>query len=407
MTPGRLALLVACTIAVIGGAAASALTTDIVGAGPSSSRVAADRACPPTTPPEQPARPARLRLRAHEVGRAAEPTSLALYPGSSGDGVLGEREGRVRRVEAGNIMAEVVIDLSDDTTGDGDGGLLALAYDPDGRWLYVYRATHDRDDEITAHRVDRDGRPTGGSRVILHVDHPPSEQHHGGAFQFGPDGMLYVGFGDGGGLGDPGENAQDPGSLLGKILRIDPTPDAARPYAVPSDNPFVGRMGWRPEIWVLGVRNPFRLGLDEATGDLWLGDVGQSCWEELDRLPTAAGGAGGANLGWDRLEGDEPFEGGDVIGRQLRPTLTYAHAEGWCAITAGYVVRGPQLPALDGRLLHADYCRGGLFGLDVDHGTGVVDLGVDVERPIGVVPGPRGLPWVLSLEGGVYELAAG
>jgi hypothetical protein len=219
--------------------------------------------------------------------------------------------------------------------------------------------------------------------------------------------MLYVGLGDGGGLGDPGENAQDPHTLLGKVLRIDPTPEAAQPNSVPADNPFVDRHGWRPEIWALGVRNPFRLSLDDSTGDLWLGDVGQSCWEELDRLPTGRDGAGGSNLGWDRVEGDAAFEGGEVVGPEITPELTYSHRDGWCAITAGYVVRGSALEELEGRLLHTDYCRGRLYGLDVDHGGGVVDLGIEVERPVAVVRGPRGLPWVLSLDGGVYELAEG
>jgi glucose/arabinose dehydrogenase len=217
--------------------------------------------------------------------------------------------------------------------------------------------------------------------------------------------MLYVGLGDGGGLGDPRENAQDPGTLLGKVVRISPTPAGPRPYVVPRDNPFVGRPGWRSEIWALGVRNPFRMSLDTATGDLWLGDVGQTCWEELNRLPTAAAGA---NLGWDRREGPSDFEGGDLIGDEVMPVHAYPHAEGWCAIVAGYVPRGSAIPELDGWLLHTDYCRGRLLAVRVGEGdvepVEVRELGLRLESPTAIVPGPTGRPWVLTLDGPVFEL---
>lgn len=226
---------------------------------------------------------------------------------------------------------------------------------------------------------------------------------------FGRDHMLYVAFGDGGGLGDPRENAQDPTSLLGKVLRIEPTPDERQPYRVPADNPFVGRPSWAPEIWVLGVRNPFRITLDELNGDLWLGDVGQSCWEEIDRLPTGPRGAGGANLGWDRFEGHEPFEGGRLVGRPLTPVHTYSHRGGRCAVVAGPVVRGAALPALDGLMLFADYCAGRILGLragTTDDDATVIDLGLPVEQPVAIATGPSGRPWVLSLDGAVYEVVA-
>jgi glucose/arabinose dehydrogenase len=404
--PGRqLLLALAACVGVVGVAVGGAMA----GVGPASprtsSRVAADRSCPPPAP----ATPTPLLdggpFSLEPVGHADEPTSLALLPDRAGDGVLGERRGRLVRVDAGAITSDVVLDLSEDTTDDGDGGLLGVAYDPDGRWLFVYRATKARDDVITAYPVDRAGMPDPeAERQILKVDHPPSQQHHGGSLLFGADGMLYVGFGDGGGLGDPHENAQNPGTLLGKVLRIDPTPGAARPYAVPPDNPFVDRHGWRPEIWVLGVRNPFRMSLDEATGDLWLGDVGQSCWEELDRLP---GSAAGSNLGWDRREGDADFEGGDVPGDELAPVETYPHASGWCAIVGGYVPRASPIPALDGWFLHTDYCRGRVMALHPGEGDAsleVRDLGLVLETPVAVVPGPSGRPWVLTLDGGVFEV---
>lgn len=395
-----LALLAATCVVVIGAAVVGAA----VAAGPvstvTSSRFAADRACPP--PPIGVVAPLvdGPPLSAVPVATVDEPTSLALVPGTD-DGVLGERPGRVLAVRDGEVTREVALDLSDDTTDEGDGGLLALAYDPDERWLYAYRATARRDDVLTAHPVDARGRPEPGlGREILRVDHPPSQQHHGGSLAFGPDGLLYLGLGDGGGLGDPGEHAQDRGSLLGKVLRIDPTPGGDRPYEVPADNPFAGRPGWRSEIWGLGVRNPYRMSLDAETGDLWLGDVGQACWEELDRLtPDDAG----ANLGWDRLEAEADFERGDVLGRQLDPVLAHPHARGWCAIVAGYVPRGSPLPALDGWLLHTDYCAGRVLAWRDGE---LRDLGIEVDNPIALVPGPTGHPWLLTLDGPILEVRA-
>jgi glucose/arabinose dehydrogenase len=341
------------------------------------------------------------------VGTGDQPTAAVFAPGGGGDGVLGERAGTVRRIVAGQITDEVVLDLSQDTQDEGDGGLLGLAYAPDGGWLYVYRATAGRDDVVTAHAVDAKGSPEDDAgREILRIDHPDSIQHHGGAFLFGPDEHLYIGLGDGGGLGDPRDNAQDPSELLGKVLRIDPTPDGERPYRIPPDNPFVDREGHAPEVWLLGVRNPFRMGLDRATGDLWLGDVGQSCWEELNRLPTGPDGAGGANLGWNLVEGTAPFLGGEVAGRALAPQRTYAHRAGWCSVVAGYVPRASPVPVLVGMVLHTDYCAGDLVGLRTEGPAAgeVVDTGIDVDNPIAVVPGREGHPWVLSLGGEVLEV---
>ena len=239
------------------------------------------------------------------------------------------------------------------------------------------------------------------------MDHPDSVQHHGGALVVGPDELLYLGLGDGGGLGDPHGNAQDETTLLGKVVRIVPTPEEPEPYRIPPDNPFVDEPGVAPEIWVMGVRNPFRMGADPDTGDLWLGDVGQSCWEELDRLPTGADDAGGANLGWDHVEGSHPFEGGTVPGRELGPVQEHAHADGWCGIVAGYVLRSSAVPTLDGWLLYSDYCKGDLVALAVDGSTSgprQLDTGLEVENPIAVVPGPTGNPWILTLGGEVLEL---
>jgi hypothetical protein len=331
-------------------------------------------------------------------------TALAFEPATN-RGVVAGRTGRVYAVAGTTIdLAEPVLDLRDDTQDEGDGGLLGLAYSPDGDWLFVYRSTDSRDEEITAYPVT-DAVPDGRrGRAIMHIDHPPSLQHHGGGFAFGPDGLLYIGTGDGGGLGDPRGNAQDLGSLLGKVLRLDPTPGDRDPYRIPAHNPFVGRPGARAEIFAYGLRNPFRLVFDDVTGELWIGDVGQSCWEELDRLEPAR--AAGANLGWDRREGTHRFEG--RLDGGVDPVHTYSHRGGNCAVVAGFVYRGTELRGLDGTLLYTDYCRGRLLAFidPVDDAPIVLDLGVRVERPVAIVAGPDGTPWLLSLDGEVARLVA-
>ena len=359
------------------------------------SRAAADRPCGRPYVEREPVDVADP-LALDRVDRADEPTWVTVDPRGVAPTLLAERDGRVLVVEGDDVTEEVVLDL-DDTSGEGDGGLLSLAYDPGGGWLYAYRTTADQDDVVTAYRLDGDGRPVQSSEVeLVRSGHGPSEQHHGGAFGFGPDGFLYIGFGDGGGLGDPRGNAQDGGVLLGKLLRIDPTPDDAEPYRVPDDNPFVDRDGWRPEIWAYGLRNPYRLSFDPDTGDLWLGDVGQSCVEEINRLsPDDAG----ANLGWDRFEGTSPFEDGDVGGNAVWPVHTYDHRLGWCALVMG--------PVVDGAVLHIDYCRGDLMALRPSSGgepPRLIDVGLSVARPSAIVIGPDGFPWVLSLDGDVSRV---
>jgi glucose/arabinose dehydrogenase len=373
------------------------------------SRRAAERACEPAAETADPGLVLTGSLALRPVAEVDSPTAAVFVPDGSGDGLLAERDGRVLRIDGGVVTDDVVLDLGADTMQEGDGGLLGLAYAPGGDWLYTYRADADRDDVLAAFPLDHDGLPEReGARDLLTVDHPDSLQHHGGGLVVGSDGLLYVGLGDGGGLGDPRENAQDTDTLLGKVLRIDPTPDAADPYRIPPDNPFADGQDGRPEIWLVGVRNPFRMGLDQATGDLWLGDVGQTCWEEIDHLPTGAESAGGANLGWDHVEGSHRFEGGTVPGRRLDPVQEHPHEDGWCSIIAGYVPRDAAVPQLEGRLLYTDYCKGRVLALAVDLvDPGVdrlVDTGLRVENPIAIVPGPSGRPWVLSLGGTVVEI---
>ena len=362
-----------------------------------------------TAPPEPPTTAAPslddVVVGLEEVARLDAPTALVQRPGFD-ELVVAERGGTVRVLDGGRAGAPIV-DLSDETTTDGERGLLGIAFSPDGSRLYL-SYTDERGDS----RLDEwatgpgvgDVDP-GSRRNVLSVDQPFAN-HNGGHIVFGPDGLLYFGLGDGGSAGDPGQRAQDPNELLGKILRIDPRPSGDEPYAVPADNPFAGG-GGRGEVWVLGVRNPWRFTFDRQTGDLWVGDVGQGAEEEIDRLPP--GEARGANLGWDRLEGNRPFEGEPPPGA-VPPVLTYGRDEGY-SVTGGYVYRGSAIPDLAGAYVFGDYGAGVVRALTVRGRE------VTAERPLGVETGAASLVsfaedadgelYVLSLQGPVYRLVPG
>lgn len=368
------------------------------------SQEAAARACErpyvrPTT-----TRPPGLRPVALTRVAVVEQPSAMAFPPRGGPGVLGERTGRVLAFD-GRTVGDMVLDFTGDTLTSGDGGLLALAYAPDGEWLYVFRTRADNTDVIAAYPVGQGGPDRRRQRVIMEIDHPSSKQHHGGGLAFGPDGLLYIGTGDGGGPGDPRGNAQRMGSLLGKLLRIDPMPGSDPPYRVPEGNPFVAVPGARPEIFSYGLRNPYRIGFDGATGDLWIADVGQSCWEELNWRP--GGGQGGENFEWDRREGTHRFQGGHPPDG-VEPVLSWAHADGWCAIVGGFPYHGEALPALDGWYLLTDYCHGEVYAARHRPGAApeTVALGVGVREPFALVPGPDGEPYLLGGRGTVYRVTA-
>ena len=220
------------------------------------------------------------------------------------------QSGSVRAIRNGKLAARTVLDLTADTIARGEQGLLGLAFAPDGAHLYVDYTDKAGDTHIDEFAMNGRVADPSSRRNLLVVDQP-EPNHNGGQLAFGPDGDLYIAFGDGGAADDEGfghvngGNGQSLGTLLGKILRIDPTPTASAPYTVPADNPFVGRSGAKPEIWAYGLRNPWRFSFDTDTGDLWIGDVGQNDWEEVDFAPATNGrDAGrGDNYGWDRLEG--------------------------------------------------------------------------------------------------------
>ena len=229
---------------------------------------------------------------------------------------------------------------------------------PTAAVLYLhYSVQPDGDTRVVSYAMSGDTVDTGSRRELLAVEQP-YPNHNGGSIEFGPDGHLYVALGDGGSGGDPEGNGQDTGALLGKILRIDPAGATGDAYAVPPDNPFADGAAGAPEVWLYGVRNPWRITFDPETGDLWVADVGQNAYEEIDLLPAADGGGRGANLGWNEMEATHPFEGGSNPDGAVLPVFEYDRSEGACSVTGGVVYRGAAIPGLDGAYLFTDFCDG-------------------------------------------------
>ena len=343
----------------------------------------------PTTTTAPP--PTRVVLT--EVVKLQQPIAMAVRPGEQGFYVA-EKGGAVKRVVDGRVVA-TVLDLRGRVSTGGEQGLLGLAWSPDGRFMYVNYT----DTAGDTHVVEHEGG-TGPGRELFSVDQPFAN-HNGGHLVFTADGRLWIGLGDGGSGGDPNGNAQNLGTLLGKMLRIDPRPTGGRPYGIPPDNPFVATSGARPEIWALGLRNPWRYSFDRSTGDLWIGDVGQNAWEEIDM--TAAGSKGGENYAWNRREGSHAFRGGAARPGDVAPVHEYALAGGNCAVVGGYVYRGARLGALlAGRYVFTDSCKGDLRALSPERR--VASLGLNAAPVSSFGEDADGELYVLSLKGVVYRL---
>lgn len=272
-----------------------------------------------------------------------------------------EQGGRIRIVRGGAVLPAPFLDVSGRITSGGEQGLLGLAFHPryasNGRFFVNY-TDRNGDTHIAEFRASSnpDLADVNSERTVLFVEQP-FDNHNGGALAFGPDGLLYIALGDGGSGGDPFRNAQNPGRLLGKILRIDV--DGAPPYVIPAGNPFTGTAGARGEVWALGLRNPWRMSFDRATGDLYIGDVGQNRREEVD--VGLASRRGGENYGWNVTEGTlcfSPASGCSTTGFTL-PVVEYATGPGGtCAVTGGYVYRGCRMPGYQGTYFYGDYCSG-------------------------------------------------
>lgn len=287
----------------------------------------------------------------------SQPVALVAAPGDTTRLFIVEKTGAIRILDSGTLRPRPFLDLSGRVSAGSEQGLLGLAFHPayatNGRFFVNYTDPAG-DTQVVEFQVSANPDSASATeKQILFVDQP-FPNHNGGQLAFGPDGMLYVGLGDGGSGGDPQGNGQSLGTLLGKILRLDV--DAASPYAVPADNPFVGQAGARGEIWSYGLRNPWRFSFDPETGAMWVGDVGQDQWEEIDMEPA---GQGGRNYGWKRMEGTHCYPAGSSCSQTglTLPVAEYDHGAG-CSVTGGFVYRGMELPELRGTYFYGDYCTG-------------------------------------------------
>jgi glucose/arabinose dehydrogenase len=284
---------------------------------------------------------------------------------------IAEQPGQIRIVKDGSLLPAPYLDIRAQVrSSSNEQGLLGFAFHPDyasNGFLYVSYTFGNGDSRVERYTVspDPDRADPASALTILETDQPAAN-HNGGLVTFGPDGMLYVGLGDGGGAGDPFGNGQDPNTWLGAILRIDV--DGGDPYVVPADNPFVGQTGARPEIWAYGLRNPWRFAFDRESATLFVADVGQSSLEEINAAPASAGGL---NYGWNVMEGSQCF-GSDPCDRAglTLPVFEYDHSQG-CSVTGGFVYRGGAIADLQGLYLYSDFCSGFLRSFRLEGGEAV------------------------------------
>ena len=300
-----------------------------------------------------------------------QPIAVSPWGDGSGRLLVAEQPGIIRLVVDGESQPRPVLDIRDRISAGGERGLLGMAvpdgFGPDSPWLYVhYSGTDDGQTVVSAFRLGDGANPNAldpGSEQVVFTTPQPYPNHNGGYIGFDASGMLLVALGDGGAGGDPENRASDLGEPLGKVLRLDVGPVAdGDPYAIPADNPFADDPDALPEILHYGLRNPFRANVDPATGDLWIGDVGQGAWEEVD---VARAGASGLDFGWRRWEGRHcynPATDCDPDGVTM-PVTEYGHGLG-CSVIGGVVYHGAAMPGLDGAYLFADYCSGTLWGID-------------------------------------------
>jgi glucose/arabinose dehydrogenase len=351
---------------------------------------------------------ARARIVLTKLATLDDPTALAVRDGDATLYVT-EQAGRVRAIRDGRLVEQPVVDLGPEVAHGGERGLLGIAFSPDGTKMYLDYTNTDGDTRVVEYTVAADGSVAPGTRRELLAIPQPQANHNGGDLVVGNDGLLYIAMGDGGGAGDQGighaagGNGQSVDTLLGKILRIDPTPSADKPYTIPSGNPFANG-GGRPEIWAYGLRNPWRFSFDRATHDLWIGDVGQDRWEEIDYVQ--GGNAAGMNFGWNVFEGMHPYRGGSAP-NAVEPIAEYGHGPNACSISGGYVYRGTRIPDLVGAYVYADYCGSTLRALT--QANGVVrsqraSLGVDISGVVSFGQDDAGELYVLSQKSGLSRI---
>jgi glucose/arabinose dehydrogenase len=326
---------------------------------------------------------------------------MVMFPGSNDEALVANQSGLIWRVSISQNHRELIGDLRAKVGTQGfEEGLLSVTFSPNfaqDRLVYAYYTRGSPQPSVlSSFRIPGNHIDPASERVILEVPQPQAN-HNGGRVLFGPDGYLYLSLGDGGGAGDPGGHGQNTGTLLGSIIRIAVTEGG---YAVPADNPFVGQAG-RDEIYAYGLRNPWRFSFDRATGALWLGDVGQNRWEEINRIQR------GGNYGWNVMEGYEcysPPTGCNQAGLQMPRAVYPIAGRPECAITGGYVYRGPALPELNGWYIYGDYCSGKIWALntaDVSEPVLLVDTGLSITS-FAELPG--GEIAVITFNNAIYRL---
>jgi glucose/arabinose dehydrogenase len=346
-----------------------------------------------------------------KIGSFDSPLYVTAPPGDTHRVFVVEQGGRIRVVRDGKKLSKPFLDISGGISAGGERGLLSMAFAPDyaqSGLFYVDYTDKNGDSRIVEyHRRSADVADPGSARLVL-FQRQPEPNHNGGLLLFGPDKLLYIGFGDGGGGGDQHGahgNAQNLGTLLGKILRIDPRRSGSRAYTIPSSNPFVGRAGARGEIYSYGLRNPWRFSFDRRTGDIAIGDVGQDAVEEIDFLRR--GRARGRNFGWRVFEGRSRYNPSERAPGAVFPVITERHSAGNCSITGGVVVRDPGLPAWRGRYVFGDLCRGVLQTAKLQAGrrAKVRNTRLKVSQLSSFGEDARGRVYAVSLSGPVYRLA--
>ncbi len=381
-TPGSVSAPVATTTATTPATTAPGSTAPgTTSPGATTAPAAPTTAAPATDQPDLGA----VRVKLTEVAQLTEPILVATRPGEADTLYIAQRGGQLRVMRGGVLDETPVLNISAAVSAGGERGFLGFAFSPDGSHLYVNYTDRDGNTNVDQFAMGADGTADLSTARHILFQEQPFANHNGGEVIFGPDGHLYIGLGDGGSAGDPQRNGLNLSTWLGKILRIDPTPNGDQPYTVPADNPFVGQEGAKPEIWTYGLRNPWRFSFDRTTKDLWIGDVGQGNIEEVDRSTVAQGAGKGVNFGWSAFEGrsryndDQPAEGA------VEPAFQYTHANGNCSVTGGYIYRGSAIPALRGAYIYADYCGEGVRAIVVDDAGNAGDAVALVDQPDSIV----------------------